>query len=298
MYAAKEQHLGAVIYDPESDDFSRDRLALADELRRAIAEHQLELWYQPQIEAATGQACGIEALVRWRHPEHGIVGPTEFLPAARRAGLMQALSEEVGRIAVADLVRWRQQGFAPRVAINCAPPEVMSHIFLPRLCEMLAEAGLDASRIVIEVTEDCFLAEPERARALLLEVRAHGLQVSIDDYGTGFSSLSYLRDLPIQELKMDRSFVSTMCADERSRMIVASTFQMAMALGLRTVAEGVEDAATTAALVAIGVDVLQGYHLSRPIPPEQVPAFVARSYALALRPLKLADGSSGAARGR
>jgi diguanylate cyclase (GGDEF)-like protein len=292
MYAAKEQHLGAVIYDPESDDFSRDRLALADELRRAIAEQQLELWYQPQIEAATGQACGIEALVRWRHPEHGIVGPTEFLPAARRAGLMQALSEEVGRIAVADLVRWRQQGFAPRVAINCAPPEVMSHIFLPRLCEMLAEAGLDASRIVIEVTEDCFLAEPERARALLLEVRAHGLQVSIDDYGTGFSSLSYLRDLPVQELKIDRSFVSVMCRDERSRMIVASTVQMAHALGLRTVAEGVEDAPTAAVLLEIGVDVLQGYHLSRPVAADEIPTKFARTYAVA-RPILRIAGSAG-----
>jgi EAL domain-containing protein (putative c-di-GMP-specific phosphodiesterase class I) len=286
------------VYDPISDDFSRERLSLGDELRRAVDEGQLVLWYQPQIDAATHQVCGLEALVRWNHPQHGLMNPAQFLPVARRSGLMQALSEEVGRLAVRDLTRWQAQGLSPRVALNCAPPELMSEIFVPRLSAMLAEAGIGPDRIVIEVTEDSFLAEPERARSVLLDVRARGFQVSIDDYGTGFSSLSYLRDLPIQELKMDRSFVSTMCADERSRMIVASTFQMAMALGLRTVAEGVEDAATTAALVALGVDVLQGYHLSRPIPPEQVPAFVARSYALALRPLKLADGSSGAARGR
>ncbi len=292
MYAAKEQQLGAVVYDPESDDFSRDRLALGDELRRAMSDGQLELWYQPQIESATGHVCGLEALIRWRHPEHGIIGPVEFLPAARRAGLMQALSEEVGRLAVADLIRWRQEGLHPRLAINCAPPEVMSHIFLPRLCAMLREAALDPTRIVVEVTEDCFLAEPERARAALLELRAEGLQVSIDDYGTGFSSLSYLRDLPVQELKIDRSFVGVMTRDERSRMIVASTLQMATALGLRTVAEGVEDAPTAAMLIELGVDVLQGYHLSRPLPAGEVSATLGMTYAVA-RPILRIAGTAG-----
>jgi diguanylate cyclase (GGDEF)-like protein len=296
MYEAKERRSGVTVYDPHSDDFSRERLRLGDELRRAVDGGQLVLWYQPQLDASTRRVCGLEALVRWNHPQHGLMNPAQFLPAARRAGLMQALSEEVARLAVRDLVRWQAQGLSPRVALNCAPPELLSEIFVPRLSAMLAEAGIGPDRIVIEVTEDSFLAEPERARSVLLDVRARGFQVSVDDYGTGFSSLSYLRDLPIQELKMDRSFVSAVCADERSRMIVASTFQMAMALGLRTVAEGVEDAATTAALVAIGVDVLQGYHFSRPIPSEDVPAFVEDSYALALRPLRLADGSSGSGR--
>ncbi len=288
MYAAKEQRAGIVIYDPTTDDFSRERLRLGDELRRAIEDRQLVLWYQPQIDASSRAVCGLEGLVRWKHPVHGLMSPAEFLPAARRAGLMQALSEEIGRIAVADLVRWRAQGVDTRVAINCAPPELMSDIFIPRLSNLLADAGLSAGSVVIEVTEDSFLAEPERARAVLLDVRARGFQVSIDDYGTGFSSLSYLRDLPIQELKIDRSFVAAMCSDERSRMIVASTLQMAHALGLRTVAEGVEDAATCAELVALGVDVLQGYHLARPVPPEQVVPFASQIYAVA-RPLWLAD---------
>jgi EAL domain-containing protein (putative c-di-GMP-specific phosphodiesterase class I) len=232
------------------------------------------LWYQPQIDASTQTVCGLEALVRWQHPEYGLMPPVAFLPAARRAGLMQSMSEEIGRIAVADLARWQETGLTPRVAINCAPPELMSGIFLPRLYDMLKQAHVPASQIVIEVTEDSFLAEPERARSLLLDIRRQGFQVSIDDYGTGFSSLSYLRDLPVQELKMDRSFVATMRSDPRSRMIVASTFQMAAALGLRTVAEGVEDAATAADLVAMGVDVLQGYHLAQPMPPDQVEAWM------------------------
>jgi len=124
--------------------------------------------------------------------------------------------------------------------------------------------------LVIEVTEDTFIAEPERARSILTDIRAHRVQIAIDDYGTGFSSLSYLRDLPVQELKMDRSFIAVMRTDQRSRMIIASTFQMAHALGLRTVAEGVENAATAADLIAMGVDVLQGYHVAKPMPAAEV----------------------------
>ena len=191
------------------------------------------------------------------------------------------MSDEIGRIAVNDLVSWQKMGFEPRLAINCAPPELMSGIFLPRLKTMLTEAGVSSEQIVIELTEESFLSEPERARALLLSVRQDGFQVSIDDYGTGFSSLSYLRDLPVQELKMDRSFVSLMRTDPRSRMIVASTFQMASALGLRTVAEGVEDAQTAADLVCLGADVLQGFHLGRPMPPGEVVAWTRKhGYAL------------------
>lgn len=289
MYAAKDQHLAVVIYDPHSDEFSRARLSLADELRRAIEERQLVLWYQPQVAATDGAVCGLEALVRWHHPVRGLLAPAEFLPAARRAGLMQALSDEVGRIAVEDLVRWNELGLTVRVALNCAPPELMSEIFIPRLADRLTGAGLSPQSVVIEVTEDSFLAEPERARLVLLDVRAHGFQISIDDYGTGFSSLAYLRDLPIQELKMDRSFVSSMHTDERARMIVNSTMQMAHALGLRIVAEGVEDRGTCLDLVQMGADVLQGYHLARPLPPEHVVPFARQTYAVARPAFRLAD---------
>ena len=281
MYDSKQRRAGVALYDAGGDDFSRSKLRLADELRRAIADRQLVLWYQPQIDAATRQVCGLEALVRWPHPVHGMLSPDMFLPVARRVGLMQAMSEEIGRIAVADLVQWRKADMFPRLAINCAPPELMSGIFLPRLSAILAEARVSAEQIVIEVTEESFLSEPERARTLLLDLRRDGFQVSIDDYGTGFSSLSYLRDLPVQELKIDRSFVAMMLTDPRSRMIIASTFQMASALGLRTVAEGVEDAQTAAGLVDLGADVLQGYHLGRPMPPEQIETWIREhQYAL------------------
>ncbi len=280
MYHAKRDRIGVILYNPDTDDFSREKLQVGEQFRRAIVEHQLVLWYQPQIDASTQQVCGLEALIRWNHPERGVLSPVEFLPAARRAGLMQMMSEEISRIAVNDLIRWRANGVSPRVAINCAPPELMSGIFLADLYDRLKAARIPPSSVVIEVTEDSFIAEPERARMLLLDIRKQGFQVSIDDYGTGFSSLSYLRDLPVQELKMDRSFIATMRSDPRSRMIVSSTFQMAAALGLRSVAEGIEDAATAADLVAMGVDVLQGYHLSRPLPPEQVERWIANRTAM------------------
>jgi predicted signal transduction protein with EAL and GGDEF domain len=270
MYQAKLTRTGAVQYDSHRDDFSRPRLQLAEELRRGINDGQLVLWYQPQIDAATRQVCGLEALVRWQHPTQGLLSPAAFLPAARRAGLMLMLSDETARQAVAGVKRLRASGLMQRVAINCAPPELLSGVFLPRLYAALAASGVPAESLVVEVTEDSFLADPERAREVLFEMRERNLQIAIDDYGTGFSSLSYLRDLPVQELKMDRSFISVLREDQRSRMIVSSTLQMAHALGLRTVAEGVEDAATAADLIAMGVDVLQGYYLSRPMPPDEV----------------------------
>ena len=274
MYQAKSTRAGAVLYDVHSDDFSRKKLQLAEELRKAIPEGQLVLHYQPQIDAATQQVCGLEALVRWQHPQRGLLNPITFLPAARREGLMLPLSLAVGQMVVEDLRRWRTNGLEPRVSLNCAPPELLSGVFLPQLYDAIAAARLPAESLVIEVTEDSFIAEPARARTILRDIRAHRVQVAIDDYGTGFSSLSYLRDLPVQELKMDRSFIAAMNTDTRSRMIVASTFQMAHALGLRTVAEGVENAATAADLIAMGVDVLQGYHVAKPMPADEVERWI------------------------
>jgi EAL domain-containing protein (putative c-di-GMP-specific phosphodiesterase class I) len=189
---------------------------------------------------------------------------------------MGQLTREVIRIAITDAVQWRAAGLRLRVAINCAPPELLSREFGSQLHAAVASAGLPQGTLALEVTEDSLFAEPERAREILMDIRDCGVQLAIDDYGTGFSSLAYLRDLPVDELKIDRSFVTPMRADERSRMIVSSTIQLARALGLRTVAEGVEDAATAADLVAMGVTALQGYHIARPMPAGEVADWTAR----------------------
>ncbi len=276
MYQAKLGRVGSLLYDPGRDEFSRQRLRLSEDLRRGIGDGQLVVWYQPQIDAYTEQVRGVEALVRWSHPRQGLLPPAAFLPGARRSGLMLGLSEAVVRMVMDDARRWADDGFSFRVAMNFAPPELLGGLLLPRLFASVEEASLPPESIVVEVTEDSFLADPERTRSVLAEIRQHHVQISIDDYGTGFSSLSYLRDLPVQELKMDRSFVSAVTTDRRTRMIVASTNQMAQALGLRMVAEGVEDDRTAVEMVRMGVDVLQGYHIAEPMPPAEVGAWVRR----------------------
>ena len=276
MYEAKGTRAGALVYDRSTDEFSRSRLRQSEDLRRGITGEQLELWYQPQIDAATERVTTVEALVRWRHPELGLLSPVAFLPDARRSGLMPALTELVMHTVINDAKRWHREGAQFTVAFNCAPPELLGGSFLDKLFLAVARAGLPPERLLVEVTEDSFVADPEHARVSLQRLRSHGIQAAIDDYGTGFSSLAYLRDLPVQELKMDRSFVSTILTDARSRTIVDSTLQMAHAMGLRLVAEGVEDSATAAELVAIGVDVLQGYHISRPMPSGQVSTWVTQ----------------------
>jgi diguanylate cyclase len=274
MYQAKSTGVDALIYDPARDSFSRDRLRMAEELRRGIAAGQLRMWYQPQVEAATQEVCSLEALVRWQHPQRGLLAPAQFLPVAEHAGLMPALSDAIIKRATADVASWRSAELGVRVALNCPPPELLSGVFLQRTLKAIQEHGLQSSDFLIEVTEDSFLLDPERARGIVEDVRDHGFEVSIDDYGTGFSSLAYLRDLSIDELKIDRSFISAMTADQRSRMIVESTVKMAHGLELRVVAEGVEDAATAAMLVAMGADVIQGYYFARPMPAEEVITWV------------------------
>ena len=274
MYEAKQTRAGVLLFDASQDGFSRQRLRRGEELRQAIAQGELVVWYQPQVNARTRQVVAMEALVRWQHPTEGLLSPIAFLPDARRAGLMLAVTEFVVHSVLADTRRWVDAGFSFRVAINCAPQELLGGQFLPQLFDAIDEAGLSGEDLLVEVTEDSFLSDPERAREALFELRAHNVQASIDDYGTGFSSLAYLRDLPVQELKMDQSFVFKVVDDERSLMIVQTTTQMAHALGMRLVAEGVEDADTAAELITLGVDVFQGYHIAEPMPAAQVASWV------------------------
>lgn len=274
MYQAKADRSGVCLYDAVSDDGSRHQLRNAEALRHALANDQIEVWFQPQVDTATRRVVGLEALVRWNHPEHGIRPPAVFLPTARRAGLMPALTEFVLRRAVAEARRWHDLGHPWHVAVNIAPPELLSGFVLPYLQTLVRGAGLPHGALVVEVTEDSFLTDPGRARDLLGELHGDGVEVSVDDFGTGFSSLAYLRDLHAQELKIDRTFVSTMTAEQKCRMIVDSTTRMAHGLGLRVVAEGVETEESAAALLALDVDVLQGYLIARPMPPADLLSWV------------------------
>jgi diguanylate cyclase (GGDEF)-like protein len=270
MYQAKGQDGGVLLYDPEKDEFTAEKLKTAEQLRHGIPNRQLRVWYQPQVEASTMAVHGLEALVRWQHPTKGLLAPGEFLAIARQTNLMARLTEEVVELILADSQRWVAQGIGTRISFNIAPLELLNAQLLHHVLARIDAAGLPADSLVIEVTEDSFLTDPQLARRALEQIADHRVQVAIDDYGTGFSSLRYIRDLPVHELKMDRSFVSGIGHDPRSHVIVASTNQMAHGLGLRTVAEGVEDDDTARRLAALGVDILQGYHIARPMPAQHV----------------------------
>ena len=274
MYDAKSSGSGAAVYQPELDAFSRQRLEMSEELRHGMDRGQIAVWYQPKVDARTLDVIGVEALVRWSHPDRGLVSPVAFLPTARRAGLMFALSEIVARQAIAEVASWHLAGLRLGVAINVAPPELLGGSFMSIVYDVMSSHALPPASVTIEVTEDSFIGEPNLARDVIAEVRDRGLHASIDDYGTGFSSLSYLRDLPVSEVKLDRSFVASVHADEPSRLIVSSTVEMSHALGMSVVAEGVEGDRVMASIAKIGVDTLQGYGISPPMPGAQIPMWV------------------------
>ncbi|MBK6870982.1 MAG: bifunctional diguanylate cyclase/phosphodiesterase [Kineosporiaceae bacterium] len=280
---ARSTHLPYAAYDPEQDIFSRDRLRLGDQLREAIAGDQLELWYQPQVDLPTDTIASVEALVRWRHPERGLIPPGEFLDLARRFGLMPALTETTMRLAVTDAGRWHTAGLDLKVAMNVAPAELLTGGSMALLRELVTAAGLPGELFVVEVTEDSFLADRKRAQQVIEELHQAGFEVSVDDYGTGFSSLAYLRDLPLRELKIDRKFVAQIDTDERSAAIVSTTTDMAHALGMRIVAEGVETAAVVDALRTLGIDLAQGYFIARPMPAREVDDWIAAYHSRAAR---------------
>lgn len=271
---AQSQGSGVQVYEQGTDTFSRQRLQMADDLRQAIRSGHIDVWYQPVVSAATGAVDRLEALARWDHPDEGMVPPAVFLPLAREEGLMLALSRQVAARAVTDLAAWRSQGLDVALSVNIAPQELLGGVLVPDLLDLLRSAGVPAQAVTLEVTEDAFLAEPERSRQLLLEARRAGLRISIDNYGTGFSSLSYLRDLPVAEVKLDPAFIASMCSDSRSAVIVSSTVSMVHALEMSVVATGIETSMIAARAVTMGVDALQGYQLAAPMPAAGIPRLV------------------------
>jgi diguanylate cyclase len=265
MYRAKTAESGYRWYDASADNFSKGRLRLIEELRTGIATGQLRAFFQPQVRVTDGELVAVEALVRWQHPKRGLLTPDEFLPIARAAGLMLPLSLEMIRLCLAQADAWRRAGAPLRLSLNVDPPELLSGAWVPALMAGIAAHGLDPTMITVELTEELLVSDPDRAAERIHELARHGVDVSIDDYGTGYSGLSWLQTLPVNELKLARPFVSRILSDERTRQILESTVQLANRLGLRVVAEGVEDDATAAAVSAMGADLLQGYLISRPL---------------------------------
>ncbi|MEO8505091.1 MAG: EAL domain-containing protein [Acidobacteriota bacterium] len=265
MYVAKGRRLGAVFYESSQDRHSIERLSLVGDLRRAVEDDTLSLRFQPQMELTTGRVDAVEVLLRWNHPRLGEVSPAEFIPIAEQTGLIRDLTAWVLRRAVEQVAAWHRQGLAVVVAVNLSALDLHDPDLPGRIRELLDRNCVAAESLVLEVTESGVMAEPETARRLLDELNAMGVAISIDDFGTGYSSLSQLKRLPVQELKVDKSFVLEMERSADVRQIVRSTIEMAHSLGLRVVAEGVESVEALESLRGMGCDIVQGYYLSEPI---------------------------------
>jgi diguanylate cyclase len=270
MYKAKASADGHHVYGGADDTDFATKLRMVEELRTALTDGQLVVYYQPKIDLATGQVHDVEALVRWDHPTRGLLYPDRFLDLVEETGLMRAMTQVVLEIALDQAAAWHADGRQLTIAVNLSGSSLVDTDLPDQVAAMLAARDLPPSALQLEITEEFLMADRDRARDILTRLRSHGVQISIDDFGTGYSSLSYLRDLPVDELKLDKSFVFPMADDARAAALVASTIALAHSLGLRMVAEGVENDTAYTELAAMGCDQAQGYYMSRPVPAAQL----------------------------
>ncbi len=266
MYSAKQSGRGFAIFEPELDRHSPRRLALAGGMRQAINEGQIQLYYQPKADLRTGRIMGVEALARWDHPEFGIVGPSEFVPIAEQTGLITPLTSWVLDAAISQVRVWKDAGLELSVAVNLSARSFLDTQMAVEIPRLLAKWDVEAELLELEITESMLMTDPARAEATLTRLSRIGLTLSVDDFGTGYSSLANLKRLPVDVIKIDKSFVMEMAVDASDAAIVRSTIDLAHNLGLRVVAEGVESEAAWRSLEALGCDFAQGYFLSRPLP--------------------------------
>jgi diguanylate cyclase (GGDEF)-like protein len=267
MYDAKRNQLATAVYEPGRDGHSLRRLAILSELRHAVEEGQLELHYQPVLDLRGAGVSHAEALVRWRHPRHGMMPPDEFIALAEQSGSISVITRWVLARAIADCAAWTRAGHELGVAVNLSALDVRDDDLPAVVDATLREADLPPLRLGLEITESAVMKDVARARRMLARLAGQGVRLAIDDYGTGYSSLAQLKRLPVQELKIDRSFLAHLDEDGEDLVIVRSTIELGHNMGLGVVAEGVETAASLATLTQLGCDFAQGYHVSRPLAP-------------------------------
>jgi diguanylate cyclase (GGDEF)-like protein len=264
MYCAKRSDAAFQTYAAEDDEYSIDRLALAAQLRRGVERGELVVHYQPKVPLNGGATLALEALVRWNHPQLGCIGPDGFIPLAEQTGIIKPLTEKVLEAALEQCKRWRRAGLEVTVSVNVSTRSLLDHDLLTVIGMLLARLDLDASALQLEITESRIVADLPRARAALEELRAMGVMIAIDDFGTGYSSLSQLQQLPVDEIKIDRSFVTRMETDRQDAVLVHSIIDLGRNLGLRVTAEGVETQNVKDVLAELGCDFAQGFHVGRP----------------------------------
>jgi diguanylate cyclase len=275
MYAAKAIHAGYTVYDPALDQHNPRRLGLLGQLRRALVAGELVVHYQPKADIRSLRILGVEALVRWQHPEHGLLGPGEFVPLAETTGLIRPLTYHVLHAALRQCRAWLDAGRQLSVAVNLSTRCLLDLTLPDQVIGLLEDTAIAPGCLVLEITESAIMTDPTRALEILNRLHTLGVQLAIDDFGTGYSSMAYLKSLPVHELKVDRSFVRHLRDNQNDAVIVRSTVDLGHNLGLRVVAEGVEDEATLKELATLGCDSMQGYYLARPMPAAELAAWLA-----------------------
>ena len=288
MYQAKRARTGIAGYEAGRDQNTPDRLALLGDLRRALAGGELQLHYQPKVSFASGQVVGFEGLVRWNHVTRGMVNPEEFVQLAEQTGLMSTLTSYVVERALAQAAVWWRSGLSVPIAVNVSMRDIHAPNFVASIQEGLEKHGVPAEALQLEITERVLLQDPQRAKATLERLDALGVNLSLDDFGTGYSSLVLLRSVPVREIKIDKSFVARLAHDAEDAAIVRSTVDLAHSLGLKVVAEGVEDEITWQRLAELGCDVAQGWLLAKALPAHEATAWLNR------RALSVPPGRSAA----
>ena len=277
MYAAKRGKTGYAIYTTDLDESSVDRLMLQSELRHAIQQDQLVLYYQPKIDFKTSHVHGVEALVRWQHPKHGLMFPDDFIPLAEQTGLIKPLTYWVLKEALRQRDQWYETGLDLNMAINISAANLQDPEFPLQVETLLQQAQTPAAKLEFEVTETAIMLEPNRAINALTQLADLGIQISIDDFGTGYSSMAYLKKLPVAKIKIDKSFVMDMNANNNDTVIVRSIIGLGHNLGLNVIAEGVEDQQAWDQLKILGCDSAQGYCMSRPLSAENLKEWLMQS---------------------
>jgi EAL domain-containing protein (putative c-di-GMP-specific phosphodiesterase class I) len=266
MFAAKRAHAPWQIYSSEHDQNARERLELMEDLRDALRRREIVLYYQPILDLRKGKVTGAEALARWRHPSRGVLPPAAFLGLVADAGLMGPFTMSVLDQAFIQQAKWSEQGYDIGVSVNISAASLRDEALPDKVGALISKHRINPARITLELTEDSFIADPEQALVVLEQLRALGVELSIDDFGTGFSSLTYIRRLPVSELKLDRTFLTGAPQDKRAVSVIRSTVDLAHSLGLRIVAEGIENLEALALVDELGCDAAQGYLMGRPVP--------------------------------
>ncbi len=274
MYLAKEHKLGYTHYDGDHDKNTASRLGLLGALRRALDAEEIVLHYQPKIALDTGEMSGVEALARWQHPTRGLLSPAEFIPVLESTTLGHRFTAHVLAQALAQTRRWLDEGIRLPVAVNVSTRCLLDERFPDTVARLLAGSNVPGELLCVEITENTVMADPTMTISILRRLRELGAKIAIDDFGTGYSSMTYLKMLPVDELKIDRSFVGDMTADASNVVLVQSAVDLGHNLGLAVVAEGVEDIPTLEMLRGLGCDIAQGYYFARPLPADQVTALM------------------------